>query len=537
LQEQFTKNIQKSLREISALYWVTRQINNTRDLTDIFRILVKTLDDFCNYNSVHLKLYDEDTGELEIELNEEKINSPDPSLVNEDVMDWILANRKIRVIPFTGSDNGQSEISMVVIPLISTDNIIGFIQIIMPIASGAFTPHLEQILWIICGQVAGAVQTARYLKKIERKNETLNEIQKYLTSVLDNMIHGIMVLNNKRQITLLSKSMEILFQITSKDVIGAHFKEIFPESIASILEHVISSVNKNGFVIDREFEHSFRGTKKIPISITASALEMGRKQSGIIFVIKDLSSSKKLIALAELDKLKSNFVATVSHEFKTPLNLILGSTNLLLEGLVGPLNEKQLRLLKLVKDGSERLMKLIKSLLNLAKIEAEKGQLHLSQISLKELINIELENFEQVAMEKQISLTFRIEDNLDYIIGDKEKLSQMIANLISNGIKYNNPGGFVKISVKEWEKDKSDRFVMICVKDNGIGIYPEDKDEIFNEFHRSNNPDIQQFEGSGLGLTIVKKIVDLHRGKIILQSHRGKGTEFKIILPRDLRIL
>jgi len=534
---QVTKNIQKSLKEISALYWVTRQINNTRDITDIFRILVKTLNDFCNYNSVRLKLYDEDTGELEIELIEEKFKTAGPPPVNEDVMEWILDNRKIRVIPLSGSDNGESEISMVVIPLISSDNIIGFIQIIMPVCSGSFTPHLEQILWIISGQVAGAVQTARYLKKIERKNDTLNEIQKYLTSVLDNMIHGIMVLNNKKQITLLSKSMEILFQISSKNAIGMNFKKIFPENISRIFDQVISCVNKNAFVIDKEFEHSLRGTKKIPISITASALEMGRKQSGIIFVIKDLSSSKKLIALAELDKLKSNFVATVSHEFKTPLNLILGSTNLLLEGLVGPLNEKQLRLLKLVRDGSERLMKLIKSLLNLAKIEAEKGQLQLNRISLKELIKTELENFEQIAAEKHISLKTKVDENVAYVIGDKEKLAQMIGNLISNGIKYNNPGGYVKVSVKEWEKDKSDRFVIISVRDNGIGIYPEDKDEIFNEFHRSNNPEINGFEGSGLGLTIVKKVVDLHRGKIILQSQRSKGTEFKIILPRDLRVL
>jgi len=537
LKQKLTKDIKQSLKEISSLYWVTRNINDTHNVEDIFAILVKILDDFCDYDSVILRMYAEDTGELVLELSEKKRKSiVDEIPISEEVMGWVLGNRKIRIIPLDSVISDKSEHSLVLIPLINMDRVIGFICIVMPISPGSFTPHLEQIFWIIAGQTASAMQNARFFKKLQDKNRDLKEVKKYLTSILDNMVHGIMVLDKNKNITLLSKSMEILFQVSSSEAQSGNISKIFPKETVEIFDTVMGDVEKFSFVIDREFDHTLKGGKQIPISVTASSLELGQKQSGTIFVVKDLSTSKRLIALAELDKLKSKFVATVSHEFKTPLNLILGSTNLLLEGLVGSFNEKQLKLLTLVRDGGNRLMELIKRLLDLARIEAEKGHLSLDNISLKDIIEDAVQGLQYMAQEYEVTIKHEFLGYVDDIVGDHEQLSYMLKNLISNGIKYNNPNGYVEVIVENWEKDKTGKFVLIRVKDNGIGIHPEDHEEIFAEFHRSNDPEAREREGSGLGLTIAKKVVELHHGKIILESQKGKGTEFKIILPSDPRI-
>ncbi len=537
MKEKLTRDIKQSLKEISSLYWVTRNINDTHDSEEIFAILVKILDDLCDYDSVILRMYNEDTGELILELAEKKRKSIiDEVPISEEVMGWALENRKIRIIPLESMNSVSAENSLVLIPLINMDRVIGFICIVIPASPGSFTPHLEKLFWIIAGQVASAMQNARFFKKLQDKNRDLKEVKKYLTGILDNMVHGIMVLDKNKNITLLSKSMEILFQVSSSEARNGNISKVFPKKTVEIFNIVMKDVEKFSFVIDREFDHILKGGKKIPISVTASSLELGQKQSGTIFVVKDLSTSKRLIALAELDKLKSKFVATVSHEFKTPLNLILGSTNLLLEGLVGPFNEKQSKLLTLVRDGGNRLMELIKRLLDLARIEAEKGHLSFDNVSLKDIVEDSVQSLQYMSQEYEVTIEHEFLGYVDDIVGDNEQLSYMLKNLVSNGIKYNNPGGYVKIVIENWEKDKTGKFVLIRVKDNGIGINAEDHEEIFAEFHRSNDPEAREREGSGLGLTIAKKVVELHRGKIILESQKGKGSEFKIILPTDPRI-
>ncbi len=538
MKTRFTEDIQRSLKEISALYRITQQINDSHDIKQIFRILLTILDDVCNYELIALRLYDENTGDIDLEFCKEK-NPSQPHLfrIPDEVMDWVLDHKKIRLIPLESIVEQGPEFSLAVIPLISLDRIIGSIQIVMPVSSGSLTPHLEQILWIVASQAAGSIQNARLLKAMVKKNDDLMEMKKYLTSVLDNMIHGVMVLDKKKRITLVSKSMEILFGISSKQAIGQLFTKVFPKDTNAMFKTVLEDIEKNLFVIDREFEHTLSTGKKLPVSITSSLLEMGHKQSGTIFVIKDLSAAKRLIALAEMDRLKSNFVATVSHEFKTPLNLILGSTNLLIEGLVGPLNERQSKLLHLIKDGSDRLMALIKELLNLAKIEAEKGSLSLEQVSLDTIVNRTIKSLKYMADEKNVRIEYNHPSTDCLIVCEGSKIEQMIKNLVDNAIKYSNRDGKVQLSIAPWEKDGRNNFIELNIIDNGIGIVDKEQDDIFNEFHRSNDPEARKREGSGLGLTIAKKIVDLHRGKIMLTSRVGEGTQIKIILPRDLRTL
>ena len=530
------KDIQKSFRELSSLYLMTSQINETHNIETIFSLLKNIINEICPYNSIKLMLYDDESGELQFELNEnDKSYLGDDLPLPENIMSWIFDNRKIRIIPMESIAQSNQTGALVLVPLISYKHFIGIIQILIPVSPGEITIHFEQMLWIVANNVASAIHNSRLMNELERQNSTLHKLESHLTSLFDDMIHGIMVVEDTGTILMMSKTIETVFKISDENVFGKIVDDVFSENISSMLNNMLLEVIKNSEISKRNFDFVQENGQVIPLQITASPLEQSDLKYGIIFELKSLNDSKNLMAVAEVDRLKSNFVATVSHEFKTPLNLILGSTNLLTEGLVGNVNEKQQKLLKLITDGTNRLMDLTKNLLDLAKIEAEKGNLELEQLSLKNLIEIAVTNLAYTAKEKEVSIEDNIDELYEQIIGDRQKILQMIIHLISNAVNYNKPGGYVKISVSEWEKDNSENFIKLCIEDNGIGITPEDHENVFSEFHRVNDPDLQEIQGHGLGLTIVKKIVELHRGKIIISSNTTEGTNVTVILPRDIK--
>jgi len=515
---------------------MTSRINETHDIEGIFTLLKNIINEICPYNSIKLMLYDDLSGELQFKLNENKDSSFCGDLpLSEDIMSWIFDNRKIRIIPMESIGQTNRQGSLVLIPLISYKHFIGFIQVVIPVSPGQVTIHLEHMLWVVANNAASAIHNSCLINELERQNSTLHKVESHLASIFDDMIHAIMVVENNGTIVMLSKTIETVFNIPYKQVFGKIIDDVFAKNTAEMLNEMLVEVIKTCDAAERNYDFVQENGQVAPLLISASPLEQEDIQYGIIFEVKSLNDSKNLMAAAEIDRLKSNFVATVSHEFKTPLNLILGSTNLLTEGLVGAVNEKQQKLLKLITDGTNRLMDLTKNLLDLAKIEADKGNLSLKHLSLKKLIQIAITNLAYSAKEKQIQIEHNISDAHEQIVGDRQKILQMVIHLISNGIIYNNPGGYVKISVSEWEKDNSENFIKLSIEDNGIGITPEDRKNVFSEFHRVKDPDIQEIQGHGLGLTIVKKIVELHRGKIIINSNKTQGTRFTVILPRDLR--
>lgn len=528
----------QSVTAVSSLYSATLKLNETHDLTTILENLNTILSETCRFDAIFFYLCSEQDGSVKLAARHSKTCGRCTSCGSPDeIMLWILEHRTMRIVPVTPQCGPSDHATCIILPLISTHHIIGFIQLVLPVAADQIDDQQKQMLWIVASYAASLLHNAHLIQKLEQNNDTLNKIEQYLTNVLDNMIYGIMVVESDGTINLLSKTMEIIFHLPDQDSTGQHFRTVFPAPIVRFFDTIMSDIADGLIVIDREFEYTTDKTAKVRISTTASPLQINNTETGIIFLVKSISNSNDLITLAELDKLKSNFVATVSHEFKTPLNLILGSTNLLQEGLVGSLNEKQLKLVKLIRDGSNRLMVLTNSLLDLAKLEAGKGQLNLEALSLKTLVNMTVTRFQHIIKEHAITLNIHFNDGIDQIIADHEKLAQMMHHVISNAVKYNNPGGSVEITVGSWAKDHTEKFIAITITDNGIGIIDEEQQDVFNEFYRVDDPQVLEREGIGLGLTIARRVIDLHRGKIAIQSYPNQGTEITIILPRDPRIL
>lgn len=249
------------------------------------------------------------------------------------------------------------------------------------------------------------------------------------------------------------------------------------------------------------------------ISMQVEALQEG---------ISDVTHKNKKIV--EADKLKTNFLANVTHELRTPLNSIIGFSELLCNELVGKLNEKQKEYLKDIQVSGLHLLGMINEILDLSKIEAKAMKLNKTEFNIQQAVNEVCNIVRPLAQKKNIGILTEVEDftiNADY-----QKIQQILFNLISNSIKFTQNNGEIIISAIEDKKN-----IIIKVKDNGIGIEKKFLKKIFDKFEQIHNNSIKNESSTGLGLTITKELVKLHKGKIKIDSIPKIGTTFTIILP------
>jgi signal transduction histidine kinase len=239
---------------------------------------------------------------------------------------------------------------------------------------------------------------------------------------------------------------------------------------------------------------------------------------------EDLQSANE--RLQELDRLKSAFVSIVSHELRTPMTSIKGLVENMMDGLTGTLNERQFFYLGRVKHNIERLTRMINDLLDLSRIEAGKMELQSSSVNVGSLAREVVELLQPIAQERHLTLHTQIVDHLPLIHADRDKLIQILTNLITNAIKFTEPAGTVTVEVHQQE----DGSVTTCIQDTGDGIPFEEQQTIFERFYRGQTADVKN-RGAGLGLAITKSLVELHGGRIWVTSTPGEGSQFAFNLP------
>lgn len=238
--------------------------------------------------------------------------------------------------------------------------------------------------------------------------------------------------------------------------------------------------------------------------------------------------------LRELDKLKSTFLANMSHELRTPMNAIIGYTDLLLDGIDGPVNEDQEKSLKKVATNARHLLQLINDVLDISKIEAGKMTLNPKEIDLKWLVESVVPAFEPQMKLKGLTFKEDIPDGLPLIYGDEDRIREILINLLSNAIKFTDKGGvtiLARISERGVKPGDPPLFAEICVEDTGIGIKEEDIGKIFDKFVQVDLTTVRQYEGTGLGLSIARGLVSLHKGIIWVTSKVGEGSRFCFTIP------
>lgn len=380
------------------------------------------------------------------------------------------------------------------------------------------------------------------LTTLEEKENKMHEeelkTQKKMESIIENILSGVILIDAKTHlITDVNPVAEKMIGLPRDEIVGKICHEFIcpAEKGKCPISDLGETVNRSERVlINKE-------GKKIPILKSVASVTL----SGRDFLIEsfvDLSKIKeaekelvqaKIIA-ESANRAKSDFLATMSHELRTPLNSIIGFSDLILEGNAGDLKENQKRYISNISTSGKHLLSLINNVLDLSKIEAGKMELHPEGFPVEEVILEVKQLMASLANKKNIKINYSSDEDVGKVFADKTKIKQILYNLLSNAVKFTPEGGTIDVKV-----ENAGKMVRFSVQDSGIGISSEDMKKLFTPFTQLDSAANRQYEGSGLGLTLVKKFVELHNGKLEVESEPGKGTKFTFELaikedPKDI---
>ena len=374
----------------------------------------------------------------------------------------------------------------------------------------------------------------------------LKSEQRY-RALIDNASDAIFLADPQGNLIETNQKAEILSGYTRDELMGLHMSEIHPPEALEAAQNHFRNVIQNNFSPTLESVVLRKDGSHLPVEITGSLIELDGEQiaQGIF---RDISERVQLEAerqqsearlihtnqqLARATRLKDEFLANMSHELRTPLNAILGMSEGLIEEVFGPLNERQIQALETVQDSGNHLLDLINDILDVAKIEAGQIELKYTSVSLSHLCQSSLAFVKQQALKKRIQLEAKIPVNLPNLLLDERRIRQVLINLLNNAVKFTPDGGHITLEVTQPAVNSSNlkSYLEIAITDTGIGIAPENISKLFQPFIQIDSALNRQYAGTGLGLALVKQIVEIHGGKVELTSDLGIGSCFKIELP------
>ncbi|MDZ7760737.1 MAG: ATP-binding protein [Desulfovermiculus sp.] len=376
-----------------------------------------------------------------------------------------------------------------------------------------------------------------------------DELLQYAESIINTVREPLIVLDHDLRVISVSRSFYGVFMVNPKETVGQLIYDLGNKQwdIPKLRELLENILPQETTFDNYEVEHDFATIGRRTMLLNARQIHrVFGKERIILLAIEDITERRKIekglekahedlkVLAAELERaarVKSEFLANMSHELRTPLNSIIGFSEVLYDEAFGPLNEKQKQYVNNVSASGKHLLLLINQILDMAKVEAGKMQLALSDVSMKNLLDeISLLVLDMVS-KKKLKMSLEIAEDLPSIEADELKVKQILYNLISNAVKFTPEGGKIGLRAK-----RADSGVEIVVWDTGVGVAPENMEKIFEGFFRVNTPYSQVTEGTGLGLPLSRKLVELHGGKLSLESEGlNKGVAVRFVLPMKSR--
>ena len=405
----------------------------------------------------------------------------------------------------------------------------------------------------------GTDNTARKQVEEERMklDQRLRDQHFYTRSLIESNIDALMTTDPRGIITDVNKQMEGLTGATRDELIGAPFKNYFTDP--SRAEAAIVQVLNEGKVTNYELTARARDGTLTVVSYNASTFhDRDRILQGVFAAARDMTELKlfeqrlqqKNVELEEASRMKSEFLANMSHELRTPLNAIIGFSEVLVDGLVGEMTDQQRGFLTDIFSSGKHLLSLINDILDLSKIEAGKMTLDLEPVQVSSLFANSLSIIREKAAARHINLAMDAPEELGSIRSDARKVKQIVYNLLSNAVKFTSERGEVTLRAERVPRAEVGRlsessmgrsfpladsefteFLKITVTDSGMGISPDGLELLYKPFSQIDSGLARKFEGTGLGLAMVKLLADLHAGAVAVESEVGKGSRFTVWLP------
>ena len=370
-------------------------------------------------------------------------------------------------------------------------------------------------------------------------------VSEYSESIINTVREPLIVLDQDLRVVTVSRSFYEFFKVKPEETVGQLIYDLGNKqwNIPKLRELLETILPQKATFDNYEVEHDFTTIGRRIMLLNARQIERGMgKERIILLAIEDITERKEIEAglekahedlkelAAELNRTaraKSEFLANMSHELRTPLNSINGFSEVLYDETFGPLNEKQKKYVNNVLTSGKHLLLLINQILDMAKVESGKMTLALSSLPMKSLLHEISLLVADMVSKKKIEMLIEIADDLPNIEADELKVKEIIYNLLSNAVKFTPEGGEIGMRAK-----KAGSEIEIVVWDTGVGIATENMEKIFEGFFRVDTPYSRVTEGTGLGLPLSKKLVELHGGKLSVESEGlDKGTSVRFTLP------
>jgi PAS domain S-box-containing protein len=424
--------------------------------------------------------------------------------------------------------HSQDVKSLLCEPIFKNNKVIGVFNL-SGSKPGVIKENNKIILRIISNLISTVLISANLFEVLQQLNETLEERVKEQTEKVRAFEdkYRALVQNANDGIFILQDSVFKFANPKFKEMVGYSEKELSSKNFNDIFfpDHLgLFSLKMEGKLTEKELPSQYELTavrkdgSKLELEVSTAFINYEGNKA-IQGIIRDITPRK------ELERLKSNFLATAAHEFRTPITIIAGYNNTLLKEDAGPLNDIQRQILKNSKISCDYVKKFAIEILDLSKIESGKMEMNINEVEIIECIENVLGQMRNLACKKGVKFEKKFSQNLPKVPIDQNKIEQVLINLIANALSFTPKGGIIKVGTKAPSSD----FIEGYVTDNGIGISNEEVNIIFDEFSVSKR--VKNDERIGLGLCICKKIVEAHRGRIWVEPGKNKGSKFTFVLP------
>ncbi|MGZ3581203.1 MAG: GAF domain-containing protein [Ktedonobacterales bacterium] len=530
-------------RELGALLDATRALTSSLELTQVFAYIVASIRKVIACDDAVIYSYDEHAGVLRVmtgfgrrleRLGGGQVNIEAP----RSMAAWVAKNRRARLSAPQISEVGEvteaflagDELALLCVPLVSKDQLRG---VIMLAREDAFSPSELGVMLNLSNIVAATLENVQLYQtaRAEREQQAaLYAAASDAIAVVDGDLRLVEANDSFTSLTGRPRS-EILGQMCC-EALHAHTHDGCPicdrrAELSDELElgkeppHIECDLpDFGGIPQSSEIEHGLRPAMRyIDFSVTPVSGPQGRR---LLLVGRDVT------AFREMDQMKANFIGMVSHELRSPLQVITGYLDLTLSGMSGGLTDQQFDFLRRARAGSEHLMGMVDDLLLISRRDAGLFTLSLKEIELVPVIQESIDELELLADDSGVKLYTHMPAQLPPIWADGPRISQVLRNLLTNAIKFTPAGGSVTVSA-----EATDDSVIMRVRDTGVGIAPQHLKKIFDRYYQIANSGLRgRFQGQGLGLAIVRMIVEGHHGNISVESNHGQGSVFMVVLPR-----
>ncbi len=364
----------------------------------------------------------------------------------------------------------------------------------------------------------------------------LEEERIYDEVLISSIGDGLIVTDEKGQIVRINQAIEELLGYTPQDLVERKLIEAIKAEdengrVIPPAERIINKVLSRKEKISSAVIYTKKNGEKIAVLVTITPILLRNKLLGTVTVLHDVTREK------QIDRAKSEFISLASHQLRTPLSTINWYCELLLSGDAGNVTDEQKKFIQEAYQGSQRLSKLVNALLNVSRIETGNYMIEPEMVDIVRLTRSILDESKPMIDEKKLRVVLE-KDDMPQIMLDPNLTTIILQNLLTNSIKYTNENGEIKISLKTIQQEEAvggvkaeENSLLIEVEDNGIGITTMQQGKVFEKLFRADNVRVQNTDGTGLGLYLVKSLIDHCRGKIWFYSEENKGTTFFVLLP------